>query len=115
MAGTTGLEPAASAVTDFSGNYSIQWTEARLSVRISLMPLLDERFGLFSPIGIRKRKRSAPSRHRAPRVLGGEVDAGDLDDGLPRGFLVGAIVKVRVAHRLNWACELLRLRGEELL
>ena len=42
------------------------------------------------------------------------VDAGDLDDGLPRGFLVGAIVKVRVAHRLNWAGELLRRRGEEL-
>ena len=43
-----------------------------------------------------------------------QVDAGDTDDGLPRGFLVGAIVKVRVAHRLNWAGELLGRRGEEL-
>src|SRR5579863_3703586 len=49
------------------------------------------------------------------RMLGKrQVDAGDTDDGLPRGFLVGAIVKVRVAHRLHWACELLGLRGEEL-
>ena len=30
-------------------------------------------------------------------------DAGDLDDGLPRGFLAGAIVEVWVALRLNWA------------
>src|SRR5271165_1975386 len=45
---------------------------------------------------------------------GREIDATDLDDGLPGGFLVGAIVKVRVTHRLNWACELLRRRGEEL-
>ena len=37
------------------------------------------------------------------RVLGGEIDAGDLDDGLPRGFLAGAIVEVWVALRLNWA------------
>ena len=43
-----------------------------------------------------------------------QVDAGDLDDGLPRGFLAGAIVKVWVAHRLDWADELLRRRGEEL-
>jgi len=32
-----------------------------------------------------------------------QVDAGDLDDGLPRGFLAGAIVEVWVALRLNWA------------
>src|SRR5271168_4136911 len=43
-----------------------------------------------------------------------QVDAGDTDDGLPRGFLVGAIVKVRVTHRLNWAGELLGRRSEEL-
>ena len=43
-----------------------------------------------------------------------QVDAGDTDDGLPRGFLVGAIEKVWVAHRLNWAGELLGRRGEEL-
>jgi hypothetical protein len=45
---------------------------------------------------------------------GGEIDARDLGDGLPGGFLVGAIVKVRVALRLNWACELALSRGEEL-
>ena len=40
-------------------------------------------------------------------MLWREIDARDLDDGLPRGFLAGAIVKVWVAHRLDWACELL--------
>jgi hypothetical protein len=45
---------------------------------------------------------------------GREIDARDLDDGLPGGFLVGAIVEVWVALRLNWACELLGRRGEEL-
>ncbi len=44
----------------------------------------------------------------------GKVDARDLDDGLPRGFLVGTIVKVWVAHRLDWAGELHGRRGEEL-
>src|SRR5947209_5920545 len=49
------------------------------------------------------------------RMLGKrQVDAGDLDDGLPRGFLTGAIVEVWVALRLNWACELPLSRGEEL-
>ena len=47
-------------------------------------------------------------------MLGRQVDAGDLDDGLPRGFLAGAIVKMWVAHRLDWAGELLGRRGEEL-
>ena len=56
----------------------------------------------------------APSGHRAQGCWVRQVDARDLDDGLPRGFLVGAIVKVRVAHRLNWACELPWRRGEEL-
>lgn len=32
-----------------------------------------------------------------------EVDASDVDDGLPRGFLKSAIVQVWVALRLNWA------------
>jgi hypothetical protein len=45
---------------------------------------------------------------------GREIAARDLDDGLPRGFLAGAIVKMRVAHRLDWAGELLGRRGEEL-
>ncbi len=35
-----------------------------------------------------------------------EIDARHLDDGLPRGFLSGAIVEVWVTLRLNWACEL---------
>jgi len=41
-------------------------------------------------------------------------DAGNLDHGLPRGFLAGAIGKMWVAHRLDWAGELLGRRGEEL-
>lgn len=44
----------------------------------------------------------------------GKVDAGDLDDGLPRRFLVGAVVKVWVAHRLDRASELHGRRSEEL-
>jgi hypothetical protein len=36
-----------------------------------------------------------------------QADGGDIDDGLPRGFLAGAIVKMWVALRLNWAGELL--------
>ena len=43
-----------------------------------------------------------------------EIDAGHLDDGLPRGFLSGAIVEVWVTLRLNWACGLPLSRGEEL-
>ena len=43
-----------------------------------------------------------------------KIDARDLDDGLPRGLLVGAIVHMRLTHRLDWARELLRRRGEEL-
>jgi len=63
----------------------------------------------------RSRDRMPPLRTQRSRMLRRRrVDAGDLDDGLPRRFLVGAIVKVRVAHRLNWARELLRRRGEEL-
>ena len=57
---------------------------------------------------------SAPSGHRAQGCWARQVDAGDLDDGLPRGFLAGAIVEVWVALRLNWACELPLSRGEEL-
>jgi hypothetical protein len=36
----------------------------------------------------------APSGHRAQGCWVRQVDAGDTDDGLPRGFLVGAIVEV---------------------
>jgi hypothetical protein len=56
----------------------------------------------------------APSGHRTQGCWVRQVDAGDTGDGLPRGFLAGAIVKVWVAHRLNWAGELLGRRGEEL-
>jgi hypothetical protein len=56
----------------------------------------------------------APSGHRAQGFWARQIDAGDTDDGLPRSFLVGAIVEVWVAHRLNWACELPLSRGEEL-
>jgi hypothetical protein len=42
------------------------------------------------------------SRTRRRRGSGRqEIDARGLDDGLPRGFLVGAIVKVWLAHHLN--------------
>ena len=54
------------------------------------------------------------SGDRALRGWVRQVDARDLDDGLPRGFLTGAIVKMWVAHRLDWAGELLGRRGEEL-
>jgi hypothetical protein len=56
----------------------------------------------------------APSGHRAQGCWVRQVDAGDTDDGLARGFLAGAIVEVWVALRLNWAGELLGRRGEEL-
>ena len=46
-------------------------------------------------------------------MLWREIDAGDVDDGLPRGLLAGAIVKMWVAQRLDWAGELLGRRGEE--
>jgi hypothetical protein len=55
----------------------------------------------------------ARSGHRVQRCWS-QADAGDIDDGLPRGFLAGAIVKMWVALRLNWACELPLSRGEEL-
>jgi hypothetical protein len=45
----------------------------------------------------------APSGHRAQGCWVRQVDAGDLHDGLPRGFLAGAIVEVWLALRLNWA------------
>jgi hypothetical protein len=32
-----------------------------------------------------------------------QVHAGDIDDGLPRGFLAGSVVEVWLALRLNWA------------
>ena len=40
---------------------------------------------------------TATGAFRTPRLrLGKQVDAGDLDDGHPRGFLVVAIVEVWV-------------------
>jgi hypothetical protein len=39
----------------------------------------------------------------ALKVLGGEVKARDLADGLPRCFLAGEIVEVWLALHLNWA------------
>jgi hypothetical protein len=41
----------------------------------------------------------APDGARLPT----QVHAGDLDDGLPSGFLTGSVAEVRVALRLNWA------------
>jgi hypothetical protein len=43
---------------------------------------------------------SVPSGHRVQGYWL-QVDAGDINDGLPRGFLAGAIVEVWVALRLN--------------
>ena len=37
------------------------------------------------------------------RMPGRQVDPRDLDDGLPGGFLAGAIVEVWLALHLNWA------------
>ena len=45
----------------------------------------------------------APSGRRAQGRCGSEIDARDLDNGLPRGFLAGAIVEVWLALHLNWA------------
>jgi hypothetical protein len=45
----------------------------------------------------------APSGHRAQGWCGRKIDARNLDDGLPRGFLAGAIVEVWLALHLNWA------------
>ena len=58
---------------------------------------------LIPVAGISSAATGALSGHRAQGCCGGEIDAGDLDDGLPRGFLAGAIVEVWVALRLNWA------------
>ena len=46
---------------------------------------------------------SAPPGHRGQGCWLRQVHAGDLDDGLPRGFLAGAIVKVWLALHLDWA------------
>ena len=40
---------------------------------------------------------------RISRRLVRQIDAGDLDDGLPRGFLARAIVEVWLALHFNWA------------
>ena len=48
-------------------------------------------------------RRQRSMRTPLSSCCGREIDAGDLDHGLPRGFLAGAIVEVWVALRLNWA------------
>src|SRR5271155_5545097 len=63
--------------------------------------------------GISSAVTGAPSGRRAQGWCGREIDPRDLDDGLPRGFLAGAIVQVWVELRLNWACKLPFRRGEE--
>jgi hypothetical protein len=55
----------------------------------------------------------ADSGDRALRGWVKQVNAGDIEDGLPCGFLAGAIVKIRVAHRPDWTGELLGRRREE--
>ncbi len=59
------------------------------------VPVLDE-----APISPRSGSRSG---RRSSGCWVRQVDAGDRDDGLPGGFLAGALVEVRVALRLNWA------------
>ena len=61
-----------------------------------------------------RRLPGAPSGRRTQGCWVRQVDAGDFDDGVPGGFLIGAIVEVWVALRLNWACELPLSRGKEL-
>ena len=80
---------------------------------------MDNHVAPQSPAGAGRRRghidaTGAPSGHRAQGCGVRQVDARDIDDGLPRGFLAGAIVEVWVALRLNWACELPLSRGEEL-
>ncbi len=43
-----------------------------------------------------------------------QIDARDLDDSLPRGFLVRPVVKVWMIHRLDWASKLPGRRRKEL-
>ncbi len=43
------------------------------------------------------------SGHSAQGCWVRQVDAGDLDDGLPCGFLAGTVVEVWVTLHLNWA------------
>ena len=68
------------------------WTSTQLRNRM-----------LIRVTGISSAATGAPSGRRAQGWCGREIDARDLDDGLPRGFLAGAIVEVWVALRLNWA------------
>ena len=58
---------------------------------------------LIRVTGISSAATGASSGHRAQGGCGSEIDARDLDDGLPRGFLAGAIVEVWLALHLNWA------------
>ena len=78
-----------------------------------------------SPVTLVQSKDAfAPTMHSTPTGAssgnavknGGlrQVHAGDLDDGLPSGFLAGAIVEVWVTLHLDGAGELPLSRGEEL-
>ena len=58
---------------------------------------------LIPVTGISSAATGGPSGRRAQRWCGRKIDAGDLDDGLPRGFLIGAIVEVWLALHLNRA------------
>ncbi|MGO9808102.1 MAG: hypothetical protein ACLPKH_15480, partial [Rhodomicrobium sp.] len=58
---------------------------------------------LFSYTDVAFDRYQRSSGHRGQGCWVRQVDARDLDDGPPRGFLAGAIVEVRVALRLNWA------------
>jgi len=71
--------------------------------------------GAFNPLCVERSRsgsllagpgseRGVPSAGPATSVaFVRQIDAGDIDDGLPRGFLAGAIVEVRLALHLNWA------------
>jgi hypothetical protein len=78
-------------------NYLFQNTVGPVDDHVAPQPHADSGHrGHFAATG-------AASGHRAQGGWARQVDAGDLDDGLPRGFLAGAIVEVWVALRLNWA------------
>jgi hypothetical protein len=60
------------------------------------------------------RRSVLPSGPRVPGCGLGEVDAGSLDDGPPRGSLAGANRGRLGGAALQLPCELLLSRGEEL-
>jgi hypothetical protein len=64
--------------------------------------LLQQRHFVSFFVGCRAGGLMVPRTPRS-RMLGGKIDARNIDDGLPGGFLVGAIVKVWMELRLDWA------------